>query len=256
MTAPRDKFGRPIVVVTGMGVITSLGAGKTDNWTKLPRANPAFGPSPAFRSRSEDHDGRNRSTSSRSSRFRRPVSPSASAELAAEEAIAQAGIGSQGRFSGPAVPRGRAGRGRMAAADGAWHARSASRHQLRRPAARLRRRQVHALSPPLSCSARSPTIWPRRSAPRARRSRCRRPAPPARPRSSSASKRSGAARPMPRCASQPTVRSIRRPGALLAAVGAVDPQRPASRRPSQAVFQEPRRLRHGGRRRRAGAGKL
>ena len=35
MTAPRDKFGRPIVVVTGMGVVTSLGAGKTDNWTKL-----------------------------------------------------------------------------------------------------------------------------------------------------------------------------------------------------------------------------
>ena len=35
MSAPRDKFGRPIVVVTGMGVVTSLGAGKTDNWTKL-----------------------------------------------------------------------------------------------------------------------------------------------------------------------------------------------------------------------------
>ncbi len=35
MTATRDKFGRPIVVVTGMGVVTSLGAGKTDNWTKL-----------------------------------------------------------------------------------------------------------------------------------------------------------------------------------------------------------------------------
>src|ERR1700716_4709720 len=36
MTATRDKFGRPIVVVTGMGVVTSLGAGKTDNGTKLP----------------------------------------------------------------------------------------------------------------------------------------------------------------------------------------------------------------------------
>ena len=35
MAAPRDKFGRPIVVVTGMGVVTSLGAGKTDNWAKL-----------------------------------------------------------------------------------------------------------------------------------------------------------------------------------------------------------------------------
>ncbi|MDB5521672.1 MAG: beta-ketoacyl synthase, partial [Tardiphaga sp.] len=35
MTSTRDKFGRPIVVVTGMGVVTSLGAGKTDNWAKL-----------------------------------------------------------------------------------------------------------------------------------------------------------------------------------------------------------------------------
>ena len=35
MTATRDKFGRPIVVVTGMGVVTSLGAGKADNWEKL-----------------------------------------------------------------------------------------------------------------------------------------------------------------------------------------------------------------------------
>jgi 3-oxoacyl-[acyl-carrier-protein] synthase II len=35
MTAARDKFGRPIVVVTGMGVVTSLGAGKADNWAKL-----------------------------------------------------------------------------------------------------------------------------------------------------------------------------------------------------------------------------
>jgi 3-oxoacyl-[acyl-carrier-protein] synthase II len=35
MSAPRDKLGRPIVVVTGMGIVTSLGAGKTDNWSKL-----------------------------------------------------------------------------------------------------------------------------------------------------------------------------------------------------------------------------
>ena len=30
----RDGAGRPIVAVTGMGVITSLGAGKAENWQK------------------------------------------------------------------------------------------------------------------------------------------------------------------------------------------------------------------------------
>ena len=35
MSAPSDNLGRPIVVVTGMGVVTSLGAGKEDNWRKL-----------------------------------------------------------------------------------------------------------------------------------------------------------------------------------------------------------------------------
>ena len=35
MTAGKDKMGRPLVVVTGLGVVTSLGAGKTDNWAKL-----------------------------------------------------------------------------------------------------------------------------------------------------------------------------------------------------------------------------
>ena len=29
------KNGRPVVVVTGRGIITSLGAGKADNWAKL-----------------------------------------------------------------------------------------------------------------------------------------------------------------------------------------------------------------------------
>jgi 3-oxoacyl-[acyl-carrier-protein] synthase II len=36
MAAPsRDKLGRPVVAVTGIGVVTSLGVGKSDNWTKL-----------------------------------------------------------------------------------------------------------------------------------------------------------------------------------------------------------------------------
>ena len=35
MTRYTDTFGRPIVAVTGMGLVTSLGAGKKDNWDKL-----------------------------------------------------------------------------------------------------------------------------------------------------------------------------------------------------------------------------
>lgn len=34
-TTMRDGRNRPVVVVTGMGVITSLGEGKTENWKKL-----------------------------------------------------------------------------------------------------------------------------------------------------------------------------------------------------------------------------
>ena len=33
--ARTDHAGRPIIVVTGMGVVTSLGAGRDDNWRKL-----------------------------------------------------------------------------------------------------------------------------------------------------------------------------------------------------------------------------
>ena len=35
MASSADNAGRPVVVVTGMGVVTSLGAGKADNWQKL-----------------------------------------------------------------------------------------------------------------------------------------------------------------------------------------------------------------------------
>src|ERR1700693_1126636 len=34
-TADLDRSGRPVVVVTGAGVLTSLGNGKQDNWREL-----------------------------------------------------------------------------------------------------------------------------------------------------------------------------------------------------------------------------
>src|SRR5438132_411919 len=107
MTAARDKFGRPIVVVTGMGVVTSLGSGKTDNWAKLCAGVSGIRTITRFPT-----DGL-KTTMAGTVDFI-PVEPFSStdlserlADVAAEEAIAQAGIGSRGNFPGPlflAVP--------------------------------------------------------------------------------------------------------------------------------------------------------
>ena len=101
MTAPRDKFGRPIVVVTGMGIVTSLGAGKTDNWAKLTAGESGIRTVTRF-----PIDGL-KTTMAGTVDFV-TVEPFSStglterlAELASEEALAQSGIGSKGNFPGP-----------------------------------------------------------------------------------------------------------------------------------------------------------
>ena len=101
MTASRDKFGRPIVVVTGMGVVTSLGSGKADNWTKLTAGESGIRTISRFPT-----DGL-KTTMAGTIDFV-PVEPFSStdlserlADLAAEEAIAQSAIGSSGDFPGP-----------------------------------------------------------------------------------------------------------------------------------------------------------
>jgi len=103
MTATRDKFGRPIVVVTGMGVVTSLGAGKTDNWTKLTAGESGIRTITRFPT-----DGL-KTTMAGTIDFI-PVEPFSStvlserlADVAVEEAVAQSGIGSKGDFPGPLV---------------------------------------------------------------------------------------------------------------------------------------------------------
>ena len=104
--ATKDKMGRPIVVVTGIGVVTSLGAGKTDNWAKLSagksgiRAITRF-PTEGLKTRiagTIDFLGEQPSSAALSEKF---------ADHAVEEAISQSGIGSKGDFPGPlflAVP--------------------------------------------------------------------------------------------------------------------------------------------------------
>jgi len=101
MTTPRDKFGRPIVVVTGMGVVTSLGAGKADNWAKLTAGESGIRTVTRF-----PVDGL-KTTMAGTVDFV-TVEPFSStglterlADIAAEEALEQAGIGSKGNFPGP-----------------------------------------------------------------------------------------------------------------------------------------------------------
>ncbi|MGJ4950137.1 beta-ketoacyl-ACP synthase [Bradyrhizobium sp. HKCCYLS20291] len=97
----RDKFGRPIVVVTGMGIVTSLGAGKSDNWSKLVAGESGIRTITRF-----PIDGL-KTTMAGTVDFV-PVAPFTSTGLserlghmAVEEAIAQAGIGFKGDFPGP-----------------------------------------------------------------------------------------------------------------------------------------------------------
>jgi 3-oxoacyl-[acyl-carrier-protein] synthase II len=101
MTAPRDKFGRPIVVVTGMGVVTSLGAGKADNWAKLTAGESGIRTITRF-----PIDGL-KTTMAGTIDFvtTEPFSSTGLterlADLATEEALGQSGIGRKGDFPGP-----------------------------------------------------------------------------------------------------------------------------------------------------------
>src|SRR4051812_18030812 len=107
MTSHQDSAGRPIVVVTGMGVVTSLGAGKADTWKNLSAGKSGIKNITRF------------ATEGLKTRFAGTVdfvpaeplsAPELSerlADLAAEEAVTEAGIGSAGDFPGPlflAVP--------------------------------------------------------------------------------------------------------------------------------------------------------
>src|SRR5262252_6354756 len=101
MTATQDKAGRPIVVVTGMGVVTSLGAGKADNWEKLTAGQSGI------RAISRFSTGGLKTRIAGTVDFV-PVDPLTSlalagrlADMAAEEAVAQSGVGRNGHFPGP-----------------------------------------------------------------------------------------------------------------------------------------------------------
>jgi 3-oxoacyl-[acyl-carrier-protein] synthase II len=107
MPSTRDKAGRPIVVATGLGVVTSLGAGKNENWSKLTAGQSGI------------HNINRFETEGLKTRIAGtvdfvPVEPLSApalserlADMAAEEAISESSIGAKANFPGPlflAVP--------------------------------------------------------------------------------------------------------------------------------------------------------
>jgi 3-oxoacyl-[acyl-carrier-protein] synthase II len=99
--ADLDRQGRPVVVVTGMGLLTSLGEGVEDNWRRL-----CAGDSGIRRIGRFALDGL-RTTIAGTVDFV-PAEPNCAPELSermadrvCREAIAQSGIGARGDFPGP-----------------------------------------------------------------------------------------------------------------------------------------------------------
>src|SRR5580658_4947938 len=100
-SAHRDKAGRPMIAVTGMGVVTSLGVGKEDNWAKL-----SAGVSGIRRISRFPLDSLRTTIAGTVDDVYKDYMPPAElseriATLACEEAIAQAAVGTKGHFPGP-----------------------------------------------------------------------------------------------------------------------------------------------------------
>ncbi|ESR24263.1 beta-ketoacyl-ACP synthase [Lutibaculum baratangense] len=103
----RDRNGHPIVVVTGMGVVTSLGAGLHDNWAALTAGRSGIHAITRF----PTDDLRTKIGGTvdfvTAEPFSAPELSERLADLAIGEAVAQAAIGRKGDFPGPmfiAVP--------------------------------------------------------------------------------------------------------------------------------------------------------
>jgi 3-oxoacyl-[acyl-carrier-protein] synthase II len=100
-TSDIDSEGRPVVVVTGTGVLTSLGSGKADNWRELTAGHSGI------RRISRFPVAGLRTTIAGAVDFvpldeaSAPALSERIAEFAIDEAISQSGVGRKGDFPGP-----------------------------------------------------------------------------------------------------------------------------------------------------------
>ena len=96
-----DHEGRPVVVITGMGVITSLGRGNDDNWHAIINGKSGLHTITRFPT-----DGLRTTVAGtvdfmELESYSAPALSTAMALDTAQEALSQARIGSKGRFPGP-----------------------------------------------------------------------------------------------------------------------------------------------------------
>src|SRR5262245_53261983 len=107
MPSTKDKQNRPVVVVTGMGVVTSLGAGKTDNWEKLSGGQSGVKAISRFPTDNLKTKMAGTVDFLGIDPYSTPALSERLADLVAEEAIGEASVGKRGDFPGPlflAVP--------------------------------------------------------------------------------------------------------------------------------------------------------
>jgi 3-oxoacyl-[acyl-carrier-protein] synthase II len=101
MSGNTDKAGRPIVVITGAGVVTSLGQGKADNWARLTAGESGIHNITRFATDNLKTKISGSVDFLKVDPFSAPSLTETLAATAAEEAVAQSNIGSRGDFPGP-----------------------------------------------------------------------------------------------------------------------------------------------------------
>jgi hypothetical protein len=101
MAAKTDKAGRPIVVVTGLGVVTSLGEGKADNWARLTAGESGIHKITRFPTDNLKTNVAGSVDFLSVEPFSAPSLTETLSARAAEEAVAQSNIGTRGNFPGP-----------------------------------------------------------------------------------------------------------------------------------------------------------